>query len=125
MEKTFKKSVLGIVQKTAYERLEVLESSKGDKLADERQGFMRVEKCGVSCSAIDKRIINRLKYIHASGVGKKKMPHKWIGYCEETKAYINLGEEWVTANFECAYILQVQGCCKSNRSFLHIPPGDS
>jgi hypothetical protein len=78
------------------------------------QGYINVEKTGVCCSAEDKRVINRLKYMKqqkaASGplyttdkkgerkrlVRKKRViPAKWIGYSNQTGKYIDLTDTWV------------------------------
>ena len=70
-----------------------------------------MEAEGVTCSEVDKRVINRLKYIPSKTIkigplydldekGKrvpieretKQLPAKWLGYCNETKEYIDLME---------------------------------
>ena len=124
VEKRFKKSVLGVVQRVAYERLRVLESNTEGMLKSERAGFISVENEGVTCSALDKRVINKLKYLRPKQDRDIELPHKWMGYCNETKEYIELAEEWVCGNFHAPYLQQVICCCGSKKSFVEIPPGD-
>ena len=102
-----------------------------------------MESEGVTCSAVDPRVINRLKYIAAKTIktgplytknkkGKrvkrtreeKSLEAKWLGYCNETKEYVDLAEPWVTQNFDENFLVQVMSCTKSTTAFICVPPGD-
>ena len=63
----FKQSALAVVQKIAYEVAESLEFNKETSIKNETSlsGYINVEKTGVTCSAMDTRVINQLKYYKA------------------------------------------------------------
>jgi hypothetical protein len=125
MEKNFKKGVLGVVQRVAYEKLEVMSFKTDDIPAEDRTGYVNVEQCNVTCSELDKRVINRLRYIKSKKEGKKTLPHRWFGYCNDTQECMLLVEEWVKSNFEKGYLEQLKCSSGNNGSFLKVPPGDS
>jgi hypothetical protein len=62
--RNFKQCTLAVVQKIAYEVAESLELNKETSIKNETSlsGYINVEKTGVTCSATDTRVINRLKY---------------------------------------------------------------
>jgi hypothetical protein len=62
VEKNFKNSVLGVVQRVACEKLEVMEDSENLFTKTQKQGYLKVETKNITFSAKDKRVINRLKY---------------------------------------------------------------
>ena len=123
VEINFKASVLGVLQRIAYKKLEILDVTAVDMTESERQGFISVEKLGVTCSPCDTRIVNRLKYKRKTQRKEVTLPHQWLGYCDDSKEYIKLEEEWVKSNFDAAYLDQVKCCCRSKTPFLKIPPG--
>ena len=54
----------------------------------------------------------------------KTLPAKWLGYCNETKEYVDLEDMWVTQNFDKIFLVQVMSCTRSTHAFIQIPPGD-
>jgi hypothetical protein len=60
--KHFKKLVLGVAQRVAYEKLEVVDDGSNQLTRSKKVGFVKVENMGVQCSAKDKRVVNRLRY---------------------------------------------------------------
>ena len=144
VEKHFKKVVLGVTQRVAYEVKEELEFVDKKVPTSKKYGYVKVETEGVTCSEVDLRVINRLKYIPAKAfnsgpmyeLNKKgeRVPReeretnlhapKWLGYCNATKEYVNLGLEWVRLNFDEPFLNQVRCCTKSAHAFILIPPGD-
>ena len=124
VEANFIKSALGAVQRAAYQVLEILEG--GEKLLSEEQrsGFLEVECAPVTVSAIDKRVINRLKYTKAKKRNKKIIKGQWRGYSDATKEYILLQTDWVEENFHFSFLKQVKNRSGENTAFISIPPGD-
>ena len=118
IQTNFKKEVLGIIQKVAYEKLEILAAHDHFSLED-RQGFINVEDSQITVSEVDTRVINKLKYIPKL----KKRPIKWMGFTNDTQEYITLATVWVMANFDEPYLEQVVSACGSKKSFLKVPPG--
>jgi hypothetical protein len=109
-----------------------------------KHGYISVEKEGVTCSAIDNRTINQLKYIAPKIVktgpkkfemiqGKKTemeratktIPKKWLGYSNASKEYIELADTWVCQNFEEPYLRQVVCSTGKQNPFIQVPPGDN
>jgi hypothetical protein len=72
VEKNFRKAVLGQVQKVVYEKLEVMESKDKKRPRAHKEGFISAETSGVQCSAVDARVINRLKYLCSTHHADKK-----------------------------------------------------
>ena len=143
--RNFKQCALAVVQKVAYEVAESMEFNEKTPIKNESIlcGYINVEKSGVTCSATDTRVINRLKYYKAkvilSGpltfVDKKgntkkckrkttHVPPKWVGWCNQTKECITLADEWVTQNFHHGYLKQVVTATGSGKPYVIIPPGD-
>jgi hypothetical protein len=51
----FKKCVLGVAQRVAYEKLEVMEDGQNHLTRiQKKQGYVKVETPGVTCSEVDK-----------------------------------------------------------------------
>ena len=123
VQTNFNKAVIGQVQRTAYEKLEELESTGQNLSAKNRRGFVSVENCGVQISEIDKRVINRLKYNQGGTIRGRVFQNRWFGYCNEAKVSIELSKEWVEASFDKFYLMQVRSS-SGESSFLKIPPGD-
>ena len=144
VEKHFKHVVLGDAQKIAYQVREELQFKDKTVPASKRHGYVKVESEGITCSILDKRVINRLKYMASKTIkigplytldkkGKrvpvkqrdtKTLPARWLGYCNETKESIALEDLWVTQNFDENFLVQVMSCTRSTHAFIQIPPGD-
>jgi len=86
----------------------------------QKQGYLKVEIEGVQCSETDKRVINRLKYKKAYS----NIKAAWVGYSDQTKAHIPLGNKWVVKNFPKSYVRQVKVSSGRTASYVKIPPGD-
>ena len=63
VDQNFKPKVIGQVQWAAYEIKETLEFSTPHLPTSAKHSYISVKKEGVTCSAIDNRIISQLKYI--------------------------------------------------------------
>ena len=63
VEQNFKASIIGTVQRVAYETKEELEFTTADVPRSAKHGYINVETEGITCSPLDKRIINRLKFV--------------------------------------------------------------
>ena len=102
-----------------------------------------MEAEGITCSAVDPRVINRLEYIPLKRFNTgpvytvdkkgrrvkrvqatKTLEARWLGYCNETKEYVELAEPWVTQNFDENFLVQVMSSTKSTTAFIHVPPGN-
>ena len=68
VELNFKKEVIGAIQRTAYEAREILEFTAKDVPISLQRGYINVETSDVTCSPLDKRVINKLKFIHSKNV---------------------------------------------------------
>ena len=68
VEKHFKHSALGVAQRISYEVREELEFADKKIPTSKKYGYVKVEAEGVTCSAVDPRVINRLKYIAAKTI---------------------------------------------------------
>jgi hypothetical protein len=119
--RNFKKSVLGLAQRVAYEKLEVMEDGQNHLTRTQKTGYVQVETPGVTSSKVDKRVINRLKYKR----GFDNVPSQWMGYSNATKAHIQLFHPWVKKNFPAAYITQVMTSSGPTNSYIKVPPGDN
>ena len=120
VERNFKKSAIGAVQRVAYEKLEVMEDGGNLLTKTQKQGYLKVEIEGVQCSETDRRVINRLKYKKAYSTIKAA----WFGYSNQTKAHIPLENKWVVLNFPKSYVKQVKVSSGRTASYVKIPPGD-
>jgi hypothetical protein len=143
VEKHFKHTALGIAQRVSYEVREELNFADKNIPQSRRYGYLKVEAEGITCSAVDQRVINRLKYIPLMTIstgpaykldkkGKrvrlvrptKTREARWVGYCNETREMVDLEEPWVRQNFDENYLAQVMSSTKSTTAFIHVPPGD-
>ena len=120
VERNFRKAALGSVQRVAYEKLEVMEDGNNILTKTQKQGYIRVETYGVTCSAVDNHVINKLKYKRAYST----YPAEWMGYSNLTKAHIPLTQKWVVKNFPKAYVKQVKVSTGRSTSYIRLPPGD-
>ena len=84
----------------------------------QKQGYLKVEILGITCSKVDKRVVNRLKYKKAYST----FPAQWFGYSNET--HIFLTNAWVVKNFPKAYVKQVKIYSGRTASYVKIPPGN-
>ena len=143
MGRSFNHEVLAAAQRAAYQRKESLVCIDSDDSKTMNSGYIHVEKDGITCSATDKRVVNRLKYIpkysknqdpiitiNEKGKEIKEdrepivVPHQWNGYCNATKENIRLTEEWVVANFQSGYLKQVMSATGEGTPYILVPPGD-
>jgi hypothetical protein len=63
VEKHFKHTALGQAQKVSYEVREKLSFADKNIPTSRTYGYLKVEAEGITCSAVDPRVINWLKYI--------------------------------------------------------------
>jgi hypothetical protein len=125
VEKNFIKAALGAVQRAAYQVLELMEGGDANLSEEQRSGFLEVECAPVTVSAVDKRVINRLKYTKPKKRKGRTLKGRWWGYTNDTKEYILLTTEWVEKNFDHNFLIQVKNRSGDNNAFVSIPPGDS
>ena len=140
----FNAKVLASCQRLAYQRKETLVCIEANDTSVTRTGYIHVETEGITCSATDTRVINRLKYVPKRSVssgpifttdenGKKVkaerkqtiIPHHWHGYCNATNENIKLTDAWVTMNFKNGYLKQVMSATGAGTPYLIVPPGES
>jgi hypothetical protein len=143
MAQNFNPEVLASCQRMAYERKESLVCIEGHDTSVTRSGYINVETEGITCSATDMRVINRLKYqpMRTRSTGPKyttdekggkvlsdrkqlSIPHQWNGYCNATNENIRLTDEWVKANFQSGFLKQVMSATGAGTPYLIVPPGE-